>query len=131
MMAGSHSKRRYSDRQLEAPRAGAAGINKENPTPLFNQWLVRMTKHERGQARGIGIAVEFREIVKDQDRVPANLDQVSRREAVRPKAPVVIAADCANRRKCPEHLQDDWVTDVTAMNDQVRTSQRLKRLGPN
>ena len=90
-----------------------------------------MTKRERGQARAIAIAVEFREVVKDQDRVPANFDQVLRREAVRPTAPVVIAADRANRRKCPEHLQDDRVTDVTAMNDEVRTSQRLERLGPN
>ena len=92
---------------------------------------MRVTKDNSGQTRSIGIGVEFREVVKDQDRVPANFDQVLRREAVRPTAPVVIAADRANRRKCPEHLQDDRVTDVTAMNDEVRAAERIKRLRPN
>jgi hypothetical protein len=90
-----------------------------------------MTKHDGGQARSIGIGVEFCEVVKDPDSLAGNLDQVLRRKALRPRAPVIIAANCADRRKSPERLQDDWVTDVTAMNDKVRTSQRLERLGPN
>jgi hypothetical protein len=81
-----------------------------------------MTKHDRGQARHVGIGVEFREVVKDPDSVPVNLDQVLRRKAVGPGAAVVIASDCADRRKSPERIQDDWVTDITAMNDEVRTS---------
>jgi hypothetical protein len=92
---------------------------------------MRVTKHDGGQARTIGIGVEFCEVVKDPDRVPANLDQILGRKTLRPRAPVIIAADCVDRRKSPERVQDDWVTDVTAMNDKVRTSQRLERLGPN
>ena len=92
---------------------------------------MRVTKHDGGQARSIGIGVEFREVVKDPNRVPANLDHVLYRKALRPRAPVIIPADCADRRKSPQRLEDEWVTDVTAMNDKVRTSKRLERLGPN
>jgi hypothetical protein len=92
---------------------------------------MRVTEHDSGQARSISIGVEFGEVVQDPDRVPSDLDQVLRRKASRPRAPVVIATDRADGGKSPERLQDDWVTDVTAMNDEVRTSQRLERLGPN
>ena len=92
---------------------------------------MRVTKDNRGQTRSIGIGVEFREVVKDTDCVSTNLDQVLRREAARPTTPVVIAADCAHRRKSPERVQDDRVADVTAMNNEVRTSQGFERLGPN
>jgi hypothetical protein len=83
---------------------------------------MRVTKDNSGQTRSIGIGVEFREVVKDTDCVSTNLDQVSRREAVCPTAPVVIAADRADRRKSPERVQDDRVADVTAMNNEVGTS---------
>ena len=80
---------------------------------------MRMTKHDGDQARRIGIGVEFHEAVKDPDGMSTNLDQVLRRKVVRPWSPVVLAADCANRRKSPERLQDGWITDVAAMNDEV------------
>ena len=83
---------------------------------------MRVTKDNRGQTRSSGIGVEFREVVKDTDCVSTNLDQVLRREAVRPTAPVVIAADCANWCKIPERVQNDRVADVTAMNNEVRPS---------
>jgi len=92
---------------------------------------MRVTKDNSGQTRRIDTGVEFREVVKDTDCVSTNLDQVLHREVVRPTAPVVIAPDCANRRKSPERVQDDRVADVTAMNNEVRTSQGLERLGPN
>ena len=92
---------------------------------------MRVTKGNRGQTRSINIGVEFSEVVKDTNCASANLDQVLRRKAVRPPAPIIIAADCANRRKSLERLQDDRVADVTTMNDEVRTSEGIERLGPN
>jgi len=92
---------------------------------------MRVTEDDSGQADSLSIGVEFCEVVQDPDHVPADLDEVLRRKAVRPSAPVVIATDRADGGKIPERLQDDGVTDVAAMNDEVRTSQRLERLGPN
>jgi hypothetical protein len=92
---------------------------------------MRVTKHDGGQTRSLRILVEFREVVKHTDRMAADLHEVVRGKAVCPTAAVVVAADRANRRKSTEGLQDCGVTDVTTVNDEVGTSQRLQCRGPD
>jgi hypothetical protein len=69
--------------------------------------------------------------VKNVDRVPANLDDVVGRKAVSPHNFVVIAADRANWCEGSERIQDSWIADVAAMNDEVRVSERVECLGSN
>jgi hypothetical protein len=86
---------------------------------------VRVTGDDGREASGIRIEVELREVVKDIDRVVADLDDVVCRKAGSPSALVVIAADRADRCKGSERFQDGWATDVATVNDELRVSESI------
>jgi hypothetical protein len=80
-------------------RTSTAGVNEQNFAALFNRRLVRVAGNYGGEARRGRIEIEFREVVKNVDRVAADLDNVVGRKAARPRTLVIIAADRADRRE--------------------------------
>jgi hypothetical protein len=65
-----------------------------------------MAEDYGGEARGGRIEIELREVVKNVDRVAADLDNVECRKAASPCTLVVIAADRADRCEGSECIQD-------------------------
>jgi hypothetical protein len=92
---------------------------------------MRVTGHDSGEARGIRIEVEFQEVVKDIDRVAADLDDVVGWKVASPATLVVVAADRVDRCDGSESFQDGWVTDIATVNNEVRVPERIECLGPN
>jgi hypothetical protein len=118
-------------RQVEAPRTGAAGIDEENLAAMLDRRLVRMAADYGSIARGGRIEIELREVVKNVNRVAADLDNVECRKAASPRTLVVVAADRADRCEGSERVEDGWIADVATMNDQVRAAERIECRGPD
>jgi hypothetical protein len=87
--------------------------------------------HYGREARGGRIEIELRKVVKNVNRMAANLDNVVCRKAARLRTLVVIATDRADGREGSECIQDCRVADVATMNDEVRIMERIERFGPN
>jgi hypothetical protein len=117
--------------QGEAPRTGAAGIDEENLAALLDRRLVRMAEDYSSEARGGRIEIELCEVVKNVNRVAADLDNVECRKAAGPRILVVVAADRADRSEGSERVEDGGIADVATMNDHVRVAQRIECRGPN
>ncbi len=121
---GPQRKLRQGHRQFEPSRSGAAGVNKENSAALFDLRLVRVTIYDRVQGI-IRIEVEFREVVKNVDHVPAELNKVVCGKTAGPSPSVIIPTNRPDWRDSSERLQNCWVTDIAAMNDEIRVLERL------
>lgn len=130
-MMGAYCKRGNRNRQVEAPRSSAAGIDKESPAQFFDYRLVRMAGDDSRESRGSWIELELRQVMKDVDCVAANLDHIVCGKTATPSARVVIATHGSDRRNGSERVQNRWVADVAAMNDEVRVVERIERLRPN
>ena len=130
-MTGPQGKRGNCHGQGETPRTSAAGVDEENLAALLDHRLVRVAGDYCGEARFGRIEVKLRKVVKNVDRVAADLDYVVCREAASPGALIVVAADRADRCKGSERFQYAWVTDIATMNDEVRVPERIECLGPN
>src|SRR5216684_4267660 len=68
---------------------------------------------------------------KGVDLMTVNFDDVVCGKTARPGAYIVIAAHGSDGRDASEHVQNRWIADVAAMNDEVGVAQRVKRLRPN
>jgi hypothetical protein len=128
---GSQGEPGNCNRQGESPRTGAARVDEKRLAPRLDRRLVGVAEDYGGEARGPRIEVELREVVENVDRVATDLDHVVGGKALSPHALVVVAADRADRRKPSERLEDGRVTDVAAMNDELRTPERVECSGPN
>ena len=130
--AGAGVKRESCNRyrQREAARAGAARIDEKNLALLLDNGLVRVAGDDRGDAGGGGIEVELGEVVKDVNRVGADLDDVGGGEARSPRAPVVVAAYRAHGCKASQRLEHGGVADVATVNDEVRMPQGVQGFRP-
>jgi hypothetical protein len=123
----------YGDgnRQGEAARTGAAGIDVENVVQRFDGGLVGMAGDDHAEAGSSWIEGEFGEVVKNMDRVNAGFERVAVRKAPRPGALVVITANRMHRGESLEGLQHGWIADIAGMNDQVRFPQRIEGFWPH
>jgi hypothetical protein len=92
---------------------------------------MRMAGDDSRESRGIRVKVELRQIMQDVDFMTVNFDDVVCGKTAHPGAYVVIAAHGSDGRDASEHVQNRWIADVAAMNDEVRVAQRVKRLRPN
>jgi hypothetical protein len=92
---------------------------------------VRVARDDSGEPGSGRIEVEFRKVVKNVDRVGADFDNIAGRKLGSPSPPIIVAADRADRCKGSECVQDGWVADVAAMNDEVRLPERVECLGTN
>jgi hypothetical protein len=128
---GTYCERGNCSRQFEAPRSSTAGIDKENPAPFFDYRPMGMAGDDSRESRGMRIEVELRQVMKNVDFLAANLDDVVCGKTARPSAYVVIAAHSSDGRNASERVQNRWVADVAAMNDEVRVAKRIKRFRPN
>ena len=126
---GAYCKRGNRNRQVEAPRSSAAGIDKESPAQFFDYRLVRMAGDDSRESRGSWIELELRQVMKDVDCVAANLDHIVCGKTATPSARVVIATHGSDRRNGSERVQNRWVADVAAMNDEVRVVERIEASG--
>ena len=90
-----------------------------------------MAGDDSRESRGIRVKVELRQIMQDVDFMTVNFDDVVGGKTARPGAYVVIAAYGSDGRDASEHIQNRWIADVAAMNDEVGVAQRVKRLRPN
>lgn len=92
---------------------------------------MRMAGDDSRESRGVRVKVELRQIMQDVDFMTVNFDDVVCGKTARPGAYVVIAAHGSDGRDASEHVQNRWIADVAAMNDEVRVAQRIKGLRPN
>ena len=120
----------YGDgnRQGEAARTGAAGIDVENVVQRFDGGLVGMAGDDHAEAGSSRIEGELSEVVKNIDRVSAGFERVAVRKAPSPGALVVITANRMHRGESLERLQHGWSSDIAGMNDQIGFPQRIECL---
>jgi len=92
---------------------------------------VRVAGNHGGEARGGRIEIEGREVVKNVDRVAADLDNVVGRKTVSPRTLVVVAADGVDRCGGSQRIEDGWSAHVGTMNDEVLVPECIECVGPN
>ena len=90
-----------------------------------------MAEDDSCEARGIRVEVKLRQVMQYVDSVAANFDHVGLGKSVRPSARVIVSAHRSDRRDATERVQHRWISDVAAMNDEVRVAERIKRFRPN
>jgi hypothetical protein len=113
------------NRQGEAARTGAAGIDVENVVQRLDGGLVGMAGDDHAEARSSWIESELSEVVKNIDRVNAGFERVLVRKAPSPGALIVVTANRVHRGESLERLQHGWISDIAGMNDQIRFPQRI------
>lgn len=82
--------------------------------------------HHR-EAGGFWFKVQLREIVKHVDGNALELEHLCFRQFARPRAFVDIAANRSDRGNFGKFLENLWPTDVSGMNDVIRTAQGSER----
>ena len=80
---------------------------------------------------GFRVTGEFRQVMNNVDSMTANLDHVMCEKAARPSTSIVIAAYSSDGRNASKRIQNRWIADIPAMNDDFRVAQRIERFRPN
>jgi hypothetical protein len=90
-----------------------------------------MAEDDSCESRGIRVEVKLRQVMQYVDFVAANFDHVRRGKSARPSVCVIVAAHRSDRRDAAKYVQYRRLSDIAAMNDEVRVAKRIKRLRPN
>ena len=106
-----------TDRQLESPRAGAAGIEVEHTIARFLLRDMTVSVDDDLQSGGFRLQIKLGEIMQDVDGNGGKFDHFSLRQPARPRALVNVASDSGDRRDTDKPVEDLGCAHVAGMDD--------------
>ena len=111
------------DRQAEAARAGAAGVDEQHAVASFDLGLVRMPEHHHPESRRPRVNIQLQFIMPEIDRYRAELHHILQRDGIRPRPPVVVPPNDRDRGELAQLHQDFRLIDIARMEDVVAALQ--------
>ena len=115
-------------RQLEAARAGAAGIDEQYSIAQIDRWPVRMAGNDDLHAGCGGVDRERMNVMQYIQGYAAEFNRSRFRNRCRPVAAVIVAANRTDRCDLRELFEDSRVPDIARMDDVRHPAQCLQRL---
>ncbi len=125
-----HPKPGDGDREFEAARAGAAGIQEQDAVALNNRRTVGMAADDDAETGCGRIYFKFFYVVDDIDADFSNFDDRRFGKPARPTTLIVISSDSDDGSDRFQGLDHLGLPDIPGMDDQIRTLKSLKRLRP-
>src|SRR5579862_2739045 len=119
-----------AERQLEAPRSGAARVDVQHATALEHAWLMRVARYEHADSLRARFALQLRKIVYHVELDFLETDALAFRQQLRPRTLVVVAAHCRKGCDRRELLEHALRADVAGVNDVVAAAQKSAGLRP-
>lgn len=119
------------DRQFEATRAGAAGIDKENAISRDDAGLMRMTAHDRLKPVSRRIDFQLIDVVNNVNLDPVDVKIQNVGNFFCPGIPVVIAANGDHRGDRHESRKNFGFANIAGVNDQFAVLQRSQGFRPH
>ena len=121
----------HCDREREAARTRAPGVEEEHPLADLGAGTVRVAAHHGREARRGGIEIELGEVVQQVEGQRSDLGHLGRRERVGPRAPVDVPAHRGDGCERTQRLQHLAPADVARVEDVRAAAQRVERLRPH
>ena len=118
-----HSQPPHRHRQPESSRPRAPRIEIKHAILHLRPGRMRMPAHHHLKSRSFRFEIQLVQIVKNVDRDAACFEHIRDGNLAGPGVAINIATNRGNRRNLSQLLQNGWVTDVTRMNDVVRTAK--------
>jgi len=125
--AGRDVERRERDRQSEAPRARASGIQVEHAPERFHLRCMGMAGDYYVDAERDGIDPQGLEIVHDENGPAAEANEFGVGIFAGPVAGIHVSPYCRDRRDPPKRNDDFGTSDIAAVNDVIHASQTALR----
>ena len=117
------SKPRQGNRKCKSTWTRAAGIQIQNAVSLLGTDAMGVPGNDRRESRRLRVEVERREIVKDIQLQSADGDDFRYRQSSGPLPRVDVAANGNRRRDGAQMFEDSRITDITSVNDELRSLQ--------
>jgi hypothetical protein len=117
------SKPRQGNRKSKSTRSCAAGIQIQNAVSRFSTGAMSVPGNNGRKTCSPGIEVERREIVKDIQVQVSDIDNFGEWQGAGPSSRVDVAANGDRRRDGAQMFDDAHFTDITSVNDELRSVQ--------
>src|SRR2546430_2401330 len=113
---------------VEAAGAGASRIENQPAVPLLLLRLVTVTGNDRADPRRARVKTQLRHVVQHVQEHAPDLENLSGRKLLGPRAAIVVATNGRHRRDRAEPLQHVRRADVPGVDDRVDAPERYDRL---
>jgi len=120
---------RNRDRQLEPSGARTAWIQKKHASAYFSGGMVRVPGYDSLETCSARVKIESLELVHHIEKAGSYLKNLGDWQGLGPRTLVVVTSHRGDWCDSRKTIQDVGRADVTGMNDEVGSRERLDSLG--
>lgn len=115
--ASVHDQPPHADRQLEAPRSGAAGVEIQHSGARFLFRDVAVARDYHAETGRLGFQIQSAQVVQHIHRNAADFEDFGLRQSLGPRTVIDVAAYRDNRSDLRQPIENRGIAHVAGMDD--------------